>query len=69
MCILLGTEDAEDFILLVNGLAKIPSLLLIPPVAVGVSESTLHTRGILITSVLEADRRCQLGKDPAPGHE
>jgi hypothetical protein len=50
----------------VNGLAEVPSLLLIPPVAVGVSESTLHTRGVLITSVLEADRRCQLGKDPAP---
>jgi len=50
--VLLGTEDTKNFILLVDGLAKVSLLLRIPPAAVGVSESTLHAGRILVATIL-----------------
>lgn len=51
--VLLGTEDTEDFVLLVNGFAKVPTLLLIPPAAIGISELTLHTGRVLVVAILK----------------
>lgn len=50
--ILFGTEDTENFVLLVNGLAEVSSLLLVPPIAVGVSEGALNTGRVLVVVVL-----------------
>lgn len=50
--ILLGTEDTEDFVLLMDRLAKVALLLLVPPAAVGVSESTLLTGRVSVVVVL-----------------
>lgn len=50
--ILLGTENAQNFVLFVNWFAEVTSLLLIPPVAIGVSEGTLHTGRVLVAAIL-----------------
>lgn len=51
--VLLGTEDTENFIVLVDRLAKVALLLLVPPAAVGISVLTLHAGGVLVTAILE----------------
>jgi len=50
--ILLRTENTENLVLLVDGLAKVSLLLLIPPAAVRVSESALRARRVLVTTIL-----------------
>lgn len=50
--ILLRTENTENFVLLVDRLAKVSLLLLIPPAAVRVSESALHAGRVLVTTIL-----------------
>ena len=53
--ILLGGEDTENFVLLVNRLAKVSLLLLVPPSAVGVSELSLHARRVAVATVLRRE--------------
>lgn len=55
--VLLRTEDTENIVLLVNGFTKVPSLLLVPPAAIGVSELTLHTGRVLVVAILEEWKR------------
>lgn len=50
--VLFGTEDTENFILLVNRLSEVALFLLIPPATVGVSEGTLDTGRVLVVVVL-----------------
>jgi len=50
--ILLGTEDTENLVLIVDWLAEVSPLLQIPPAAVGISEATLHARRVLIAAIL-----------------
>jgi hypothetical protein len=52
MGILLRTENSQDFILLVNWLAEIPPLLLVPPVGIGVSELALDSGRVLVAAIL-----------------
>lgn len=52
MGVLFGTEDTENFILLVNRLSEVALFLLIPPATVGVSEGTLDTGRVLVVVVL-----------------
>lgn len=52
MSVLFRTEYTQDIIILVDRLSKVASFLLIPPVTVGVSELTLHTRGIRVNAAL-----------------
>lgn len=63
MGVLLGTEDVEDIVVLMKRFAKVPSLLLVPPLAVGISECPLHARGVGIVAVL---RRNQSIEGPGP---
>ena len=58
MGVLLRTEHSQDIIVLVHWLSEVPSLLLIPPVAVRVSELPLDGRGILVVAIL-SDPICQ----------
>lgn len=51
--VLLGTEDTENLIVLVDGLAKVALLLLVPPAAIGVSVLTLHGGRVLVTAILD----------------
>lgn len=53
MGVLLRTEYTEDFVLLMNGFAKVPTLLLIPPAAIGISELTLYTGRVLVVAILK----------------
>lgn len=53
MGVLLGAEDTENLIVLVDGLAKVALLLLVPPAAVGISVLTLHGGGVLVTAILD----------------
>ena len=50
--VFLRTEDTKDFVLLMNGFAKVPTFLLLPPAAIGISELTLHTGRILVVAIL-----------------
>lgn len=52
MPMLFRTEDAEDIIIFVDGLAVIPPLLLIPPVAVRVSKLPILSRRVDVAAVL-----------------
>jgi hypothetical protein len=58
MGILLGTENAQNFVLLMDGFAKVSPFLLVPPVAVRVSECTLDAGRVLVATVLYRDA-CQ----------
>lgn len=51
MRILLGTENAKDIIVFVYGFAVISSLLLVPPVCVGVSELARDWGGVYVAAV------------------
>ena len=53
MRVLFGRKDAEDIIVFVNGFAVVASLLLVPPIAIGVAELALLRWGLDITAVLE----------------
>lgn len=45
-------EDAQLVVVLVDGLAEVPPLLLVPPVAVRVAELSLDRGGLDVASVL-----------------
>lgn len=51
--VLLRTEDAQDIVILVDRLAKVAPLLLVPPFTVGVAECTLDARRVRVVAVLE----------------
>ena len=53
MGVFLRTENTENFVLLMNGFPKVPSLLLVPPASVGISELTLLTGRVLVAAILE----------------
>jgi hypothetical protein len=63
MGILLGTENAQNLVLLMDGFAKVPPFLLIPPVAVRVSECTLDAGRVLVTTVLYRNERQPIETD------
>ena len=50
--VFLRTEDTQNFVLLVNGFAEIPSFLLVPPATIGISVLTLHPGRVLIIAIL-----------------
>lgn len=50
--VLPGGEDAQQIVILVDGLAKVSSLLGIPPVAVGVTELSLDCGRVDVATVL-----------------
>lgn len=50
--VLVRREDAHLVVVLVAGLAVVPPLLLVPPVAVGVAELSLDWGGLDVASVL-----------------
>ena len=54
--ILLGTEDTENFVFLVDRFAKVSLLLLVPPAAVGVSELSLHAGRVAVATVLRREK-------------
>lgn len=52
----LGGEEAESVVVLVDGLAKVTTLLLVPPIAVGVTEGALDCRRVYVAAVLFTSR-------------
>lgn len=54
--VLLGTEDTENLVILVDRLAEVTLLLLVPPAAVGISELTLHAGRVLVVAILDMVR-------------
>ena len=52
MPILLQTEHAENVIVFMNGFAEITSLLLVPPIAIRISELSWLPRRIDVTAIL-----------------
>lgn len=55
----LRTEDTENFVLLMDGFAKISPFLLVPPATIGVSVLTLHPGRVLIVAILESRKHRQ----------
>lgn len=53
MGVLLRTEDTQDIVVFMDRFSKVPPLLFIPPVAVGISELTLHTGRVGVVTILE----------------
>lgn len=60
--ILVGAEDAQQVIVLVHGLAKVPPFLLVPPVGVRVAELPLDERWVDVASVLASGRQPMLNE-------
>jgi hypothetical protein len=52
VCVVLSGEDAEDVIVLVDGLAVVSALLRVPPVGVGVACCALDGRWVDVAAVL-----------------
>lgn len=52
MRVLLGTEDTENFVVLMDRLAEVALLLLVPPSAIRISELTLHAGRVLVVAIL-----------------
>lgn len=48
MRVLFDAKNPQEVIVFMNRFPKVPSLLLIPPIAIGISERTLDRRGILV---------------------
>lgn len=55
----LRTEDTENFVLLMDGFAKISPFLLVPPATIGVSVLTLHPGRVLVVAILESQEHRQ----------
>ena len=55
MCVLVRTKHAEDILILVNWLAEITALLLVPPVTIGVPELALDAGRIDVAAVLDIE--------------
>lgn len=53
MVIIVQSEDAENIVILVNRLAKVPPLLLVPPVAIRVAVSSLLNYGVDVAAILD----------------
>ncbi len=56
MSVLFGGENAEDIVVFVDGFSEVPSLLLVPPVGVGVAEMAGYGRGVDVAAVLGGER-------------
>ena len=56
MCVLIRTEDTKDVVILVDRLAEIASLLLIPPVTIGIAELALYCGRVDVATVLDDHR-------------
>lgn len=54
VCVFVEREQSQDILVLVNWLAEIPPLLLVPPVCVRVSELSLDCWRVEISAVLES---------------
>lgn len=52
MGVLLRAENAQDIIVFMNRLSKVTSLLLIPPLGIGVAELALDSGRVGVVSVL-----------------
>lgn len=52
MSVLLWGEYAQDIVVFVNRFSKVPSLLLIPPVGVGVAQMAGYGWGVDVAAVL-----------------
>lgn len=66
MGVFLRTEDTKDLVLLMNGFPKVPSLLLVPPASMGISELTLFTGRVLVAAILELRETPQSSIDLNP---
>jgi hypothetical protein len=53
MIIIVESEDAEYIVIFVDRLAKVPPLLLVPPVAIWVTVSPLLNYGVNVPAVLD----------------
>ncbi len=53
MCVLVRTEYAKDIIILMDGLAKIAALLLIPPVGIWITMLALYARRVYVATILD----------------
>lgn len=53
MSVLLSGKDSQDIIILMDGLAEVATVLLIPPVAMGVAKLALFLGRIDVAAVLE----------------
>lgn len=56
MSVLLRAENAQDIIVLVNGLSKVTPLLFIPPLGIGVAELAFDRGRVGVVSVLQRQR-------------
>jgi hypothetical protein len=54
----LGGEDSEGVVVLVDGLAEVATLLLVPPIAVRVAEGAFDCWGVDISAVLFGHCQC-----------
>ena len=52
MFVIIQPEDTEDIVVFMNRLAKISSLLLVPPVGIRVSVLTRYSRRVDVTTIL-----------------
>lgn len=66
MGVFLRTENTEDFVFLMNGFPKVPSLLLVPPASIGISELTLFTGRVLVAAILQLREAPQSSIDLNP---
>lgn len=51
-CVLIRGEHAHDIVVLVHRLAKVPPLLLVPPVGMGIAELALDAGRVDVAAVL-----------------
>lgn len=56
MSVLLRAENSQDIIVFVNRLSKVTSLLLIPPLGIGVAELAFDSGRVGVVSVLQRNR-------------
>ena len=52
MCVLVGTEHAQNIVIFMHWLIEVFPLLLVPPIAVGISKLTLLPRRIDVAAIL-----------------
>ena len=54
MCVAVRRKHAEDIIVFMDGFPVVPSLLLIPPIGVGVTELARYCWGVDVAAILRA---------------
>ena len=52
MCVLVGAEHAQNIVIFMHWLIEILPLLLVPPIAVGISELTFLSGRIDVAAIL-----------------